>query len=262
MPDLENEDDLENSEEDDHDLEFEYYNYDNNEMYTMFLKRSTEAPIKIDKVTDYYELFVRILKTEPNNLHTDEHFWVLGIDKDDYSVCVYVVTFGYPNFFSVDPTTLFRTALQHNSVKIIICQSKPDAKILDVTPTDLDLTNAVYHKAEILGLELVDHIVISNVSINSKKPFYCSHLENGAMCFVQTDMTYKSYKDIEPEIEKAREEFGADQKAEGLIEGEKNKAIEMVKTMLEKKYTLEQIVEISKLSKKDILKIKKEMGFE
>ena len=268
MADLENEDDLENSEEDDHDLEFEYYNYDNNEMYTMFLKRSTEAPIKIDKVTDYYELFVRILKTEPNNLHTDEHFWVLGIDEDDYSVCVYVVTFGYPNFFSVDPTTLFRTALQHNSVKIIICQSKPDAKILDVTPTDLDLTNAVYHKAEILGLELVDHIVISNVSINSKKPFYCSHLENGAMCFVQTDMTYKSYKDIEPEIEKARNEFGADKfiegeakgkdigKQEGVLEGK----VEIVKEMLKENYDIKSIMKLTKLSEEEIEKIKEDIG--
>jgi len=99
---------------------------------------------------------------------------------------------------------------------------------LSVTPSDLDLTNIVYHKSEILGIELVDHIVISNLSINSKTPLYYSHLENGAIYFVQNDMTHKSYKDIKPELEKIRKEFGADQKKEG----EKNKAIEMAKSML------------------------------
>ena len=132
-------------------------------------------------------------------------------------------------------------------------------QILDVTPTDLDLTNIVYHKAEILGLELVDHIIISNVSIKSKKPFYCSHLENGAMCFVQTDMTYKSYKDIE----KAREEFGADKfiegEAKGLLDGEKNKAIDMAKEMLTDKADISKIIKYTKLSIEEIERIKKEI---
>ena len=255
MADLENDDDLEN-EEDDHDLEFECYNYDDNEMYTMYLKNSEIDKVKIAKTKDYYDLFIKMLKIEDKKLHTSEHLWVLGIDKKGYSACVYVVTIGYPNFFNVAPTRLFKMALQQNSVKIIIGQSRPDAKILDVTPTDLELTNLVYHKAEILGLELVDHIIISNVSIDSKKPFYCSHLENGVVYFVQNDMTYKSYKDIEPEIEKAREEFGADK----FIEGEKNKAIEMAKKMLLKNKPIEEIIEFTELSKKEILKIKKEMG--
>ena len=158
-------------------------------------------------------------------------------------------------------------ALQQNSVKIIIAQSKPDAdtsvcckQILGVSPTDLDLTNAVYHKAEILGLELVDHIVISNSSIKSKKPLYCSHLENGAMCFVQTDMTYKSYKDIEPEIEKARNEFGADQKAEGLLEGKQEEKIEIAKNLISMDMNIETIIKATGLSEKDIMKIKEDMG--
>ena len=265
MADLENDDDLEN-EEDDHDLEFECYNYDNNEMYTMYLKNSEWNQVKIDKVKDYYELFVKMLKIEDEKLHTSEHLWVLGIDEAGYSACVYVVTIGYPNFFNVAPTRLFKTALQHNSVKIIIAQSKPDAGKLGVTPTDLELTNLVYHKAEILGLELVDHIVISNSSIKSKKPLYCSHLENGAMCFVQTDMTYKSYKDIEPEIEKAREEFGADKFIEGEAKGKdigkREEKIDIAKNLLKNNVSIDIIISSTGLSKKDIMKIKKEMGFE
>ena len=91
MADLENDDDLEN-EEDDHDLEYECYNYDDNEMYTMYLKHTTGEQVKIEKTKDYYELFVKMLKTEPKNLHAVEHLWVLGIDESNYSVCVYVVT--------------------------------------------------------------------------------------------------------------------------------------------------------------------------
>jgi len=155
-------------------------------------------------------------------------------------------------------------ALLQNSVKIIIGQSRPDAKILDITPTDLDLTNAVYHKSEILGLKLIDHIVISNVSIKSKKPFYCSHLENGAMYFVQTDMTYKSYNDIKPELDKAKKEEVDDAlvegkdigKQEGLIEGEAKgidkRTIEIAKTMLKNNVDIDIIISSTGLTKKEI----------
>ena len=258
MADLENDDNLENEEDEDskkYDDKFSCYDFDDNKMYTMYLKDANGKQIKIDKVKDYYDLFVDMLKMEDEKLHTSEHLWVLGIDEAGYSACVYVVTIGYPNFFNVAPTRLFKTALQHNSVKIIIAQSKPDAGKLGVTPTDLELTNLVYHKAEILGLELVDHIVISNSSINSKKPFYCSHLENGAMYFVQTDMTYKSYKDIEPEIEKARNEFGADK----FIEGKDIRNIEIAQTMLKNNVSIDIIISSTGLSKKEINKIKKDM---
>ena len=262
MADLENDDDLENSEdnednnlenEKEYDDKFSCYNYDNNEMYTMYLKNSEIDKVKIDKTEDYYDLFVDMLKMENEKLHISEHLWILGIDKNGYSACVYVVTIGYPNFFNVAPTRLFKMALQQNSVKIIIGQSRPDAKILDVTPTDLELTNLVYHKAEILGLELVDHIIISNVSIDSKKPFYCSHLENGVVYFVQNDMTYKSYKDIEPEIEKAREEFGADKFIEGKVE--------IVKEMLSKNMDINLISELTKFTIEEIERIKEDIGF-
>jgi len=68
MTDSENDDNLENEEDNlenkKDDGKFEYYNFDDNTMYTTFLKSSSEAPIKIDKVKDYYELFVRMLKTD------------------------------------------------------------------------------------------------------------------------------------------------------------------------------------------------------
>jgi len=138
--DLEEEDDdNEENKKDEYDDEFECYDYNDNEMYTMYLKNKKWDRVKIDKVKDYYDLFVSMLKIEDKKLHTDEHLWVLGIDAAGYSACAYIVTIGYPNFFSVDAIRLFKTALQHNSLKIIIAQSKPDAETLGVTPTDIDL---------------------------------------------------------------------------------------------------------------------------
>ena len=126
MADLENDDDLENSEDNEDNLEnedskkyddkFKYYDYDNNEMYTMYLKNSKIDNVKIDKISDYYNLFVGMLKSEPEDLHTREHLWILGINEDNYSVCLYVVTIGYPNFFNIEPAKLFKIALLQNSV--------------------------------------------------------------------------------------------------------------------------------------------------
>jgi len=117
MTDSKNDDNLQNEEDDDNeenkkdDGKFSCYNYDDNTMHTMYLKNSKIDKVKIDKVTDYYGLFVSMLKTEPEYLHTKEHLWVMGIDEDNYSVCLYIVIVGYPNFFNVAPTRLFNTSV-------------------------------------------------------------------------------------------------------------------------------------------------------
>jgi len=248
--DLDDLDDLDDLENDDDELDEKYddkfscYNHDDNTMHTMYLKNTTWDRVKIDKVEDYYGLFVSMLKSEPEDLYTHEHLWILGMDENDYSTCLYIVTVGYPNFFNVESARLFKTALNHNSVKIIIGQSRPEADILDVTPTDLDLTNLIYHKAKILEIELVDHIIISSSSIHSKTPLYCSHLEHGAVYFVQNDITYKSYKDVEPEIIKARNEYGA--------ECEHNKAVEMAKNLLKLNLSIEDIIKVTGFTKEEI----------
>jgi len=97
--------------EDENEEEFSYLDDDNDKMYTLFSKTTSVDKIKIDKVKDYYDLFVSMLKIENEDLHTDEHLWVLGIDKTGYSVCAYIVILGYANFFKVDPTRLFNTSV-------------------------------------------------------------------------------------------------------------------------------------------------------
>ena len=84
----------------------------NGKMKLVYLKLMEKDKIKIDKITDYYELFVKMLKTEDKELQPHEHLWVLGIDAQGYSTCVYVVSIGYSNFSIAHPMKIFRMALQ------------------------------------------------------------------------------------------------------------------------------------------------------
>jgi len=72
MTDSENDNLDEENNDDDENLK--YYDFDDDSMHTLFFKKTEIDKIKIDKVKDYYDLFVSMLKIEEKDLHTHEHF--------------------------------------------------------------------------------------------------------------------------------------------------------------------------------------------
>ena len=74
------------------------------------------------------------------------------------------------------------------------------------------------------------------------------------MTLIHENSKYKTYEVLKPRLD-------AD-KAHAVDRAKQERNIDIAQTMLEKKYTLEQIVEISKLTIEEIERIKKEMGFE
>jgi len=241
---------------------------ENNEqiMRVIYLQQIEKKRIKIDKVEDYYELFVRMLKVENKDLHTHEHLWVLGIDKMGYSACLYIVSLGYSSFSTVDPMKIFRIALQADSVKIIIAQSKPNDSKLELNDADFNLTNAIYHKSLNLGLELVDHIVISNLSIESKTPLYYSYIEHELIKFIAQDITYKTVNESREELDKEKEdamEEGIDKgKIIGGIFAKQEEKLEIAKKMLSDNEDISKILKYTELTMIDIEKIKEYMGLQ
>ncbi len=61
------------------------------------------------------------------------------------------------------------------------------------------------------------------------------------------------YGDLHSYFQSEREEYGAEQRLEGKLEGKQERDIEIAGTMLSRGYSLEEIVEITKL---DISSIK------
>lgn len=82
-------------------------------------------------------------------------------------------------------------------MKIIVAQSKPNKSELVLDEADFDITNLIYHKAANLGLELYDHILISNLSIGNPEPLYYSYIEHDLIGFIAQDITHTLYTDVQ-----------------------------------------------------------------
>jgi DNA repair protein RadC len=61
----------------------------------------------------------------------------------------------------VHPREVFQPALEHGAVAVIIAHNHPSG-VLEPTAADIDVTEQLLQAGEVLGIELLDHIVITS----------------------------------------------------------------------------------------------------
>ena len=61
----------------------------------------------------------------------------------------------------VDVRLLLRKALEHNTISIILCHNHPSGNLKPST-ADKELTQKIVAAAKLLGIEVNDHIIVSN----------------------------------------------------------------------------------------------------
>lgn len=100
-----------------------------------------------------------------------EHFRIMTLNTKKEINYVREISKGIINMTIVHPREIFRAAIEDNAHSIILLHNHPTG---DPTPSDEDirLTNKLMDSAEILGIEIVDHIIIGNNK-------YYSFLEKG-----------------------------------------------------------------------------------
>ena len=219
------------------------------------IKKIKKERVKIEKIEDYYYIFSKLLKGEDKELQQKEHAWIMGVNDEGYIVCVYIVALGAGNFVNITAHDLFKTAINHSSQRVILAHNHPDVN--EIIPSDEDVlfTNKVYHMANIVGLTLLDHIIISTKSLTSELPIYYSYKEMGVMQSIHEDISYTPYEELKPMLEEEKEEYAREQKSKGLKEGEHNKSIAIAKEMLKNNEDIKIIIKYTKLTEKEIMKI-------
>lgn len=90
-----------------------------------------------------------------------EKFIVACLDTKNQPVSIEVVSIGTVNSTMVHPREVFKTAMLTNATKIICFHNHPSG---DIYPSEEDesITNRLKKSGEILGIELVDHIIVAN----------------------------------------------------------------------------------------------------
>lgn len=102
-----------------------------------------------------------------------EHFLAVTINGANEVLYVRVVSIGLIDRTPVHPREVFADALTDRASGIIVAHNHP-AGSLDPSPADIDATKQIKQAGEIIGIELLDHIIFNRKG-------YFSFLEEGRL---------------------------------------------------------------------------------
>ena len=90
---------------------------------------------------------------------TDEHFVMLALDTKNRIVGSFTITIGTINSSLVNTRGIFQRALLCNASKIILAHNHPSG-VVEPSRDDINVTRNIDKCGELLGIELLDHIII------------------------------------------------------------------------------------------------------
>ncbi len=119
----------------------------------------TSTPLFAIKGPDDVANFVRSILTD----NSREHFVALYLDGAHQVTSYSIVSIGTANASMVHPREVFQRAILAGAVSIIIAHNHPSG-ILTPSDEDHNVTQRLKVAAEILGIKLLDHLIISDVA--------------------------------------------------------------------------------------------------
>lgn len=117
--------------------------------------------IKIKNTTDIANLLMNELKNEKR-----EKVKLILLNTKNIILKIKDISYGGTNFAYIDPKDILYEAIKIQAPKIILVHNHPSG---DITPSKADylITDKIYEAAEIMGIELLDHIIIGNNNYES-----------------------------------------------------------------------------------------------
>lgn len=89
---------------------------------------------------------------------TEEHFGILCLNTKNAVVGVFTISIGCLDSATVHPREVFKAAILNSAASIVCFHNHPSG---DPTPSpqDIELTNRLVDSGNILGIEMMDHII-------------------------------------------------------------------------------------------------------
>lgn len=97
-----------------------------------------------------------------------EHFVVLCLDTKNQPTCIQAVHIGSLNASIVHPREVLKSALLSNSASIIVGHNHP-SNVCDPSAEDIQATERLKEACNILGIDLLDHLIICTDTFKSLK---------------------------------------------------------------------------------------------
>ena len=136
-------------------------------MIVMYVGECRQPEIKIKGPADTYEALKRYQNKRK------EHFLVLTLNGAHDVIAVRLVSMGLVNRTVVHPREVFYWAIKDNACALILAHNHPSGNV-EPSPEDQEITKRLQQAGEIIGIDVLDHLVIA-------KTRYYSFLEHGLM---------------------------------------------------------------------------------
>jgi len=123
-------------------------------------RRASAWPASERPVVATPEDVVRLCATQLRGLDR-EHFWALALSTKNRLLRMVEVSVGSLNASIVHPRELFKEAVRVSAASVVVVHNHPSG---DPTPSgaDLQLTRRLARAGEVLGIEVLDHVVIGD----------------------------------------------------------------------------------------------------
>lgn len=97
-----------------------------------------------------------------------EHFGVICMDTKNQPTYINIVSIGTLNSSLVHPREVFKAAIISNSASIIVFHNHPSGNT-SPSDTDIEMTKRLMEVGSLIGIELLDHIIVSDLGYLSMK---------------------------------------------------------------------------------------------
>ena len=135
-------------------------------IYRVALVRKSSQPSMLNRINtprNVYEIASSYLEGADR-----EHFVVIMLDTKNQVIGINTVAIGVLASCPIHPREVFKPAILANAARIILLHNHPSG---DVTPSqdDLLLTRRLKEAGEILGIQVVDHVILGYANYASLK---------------------------------------------------------------------------------------------
>lgn len=206
----------------------------------MNVRLTQDQKIQLSDSGDVYKIMQQILLRENKIGRNQEHFWVIGLDSQSKILFIELIGLGAVNRVGANPPDVFRMGIYKLAVGMILVHNHPSGN-LKPSDEDIDFTDKMYKVGQIIRIEVLDHLIITEKS-------YTSLADKGVFSTIKKSNRYKVIdKDLDDYLEMNRE-IEADLKL-------KEEKMEIARKMKEKGMDADTIKEVTGLTKWEIRKL-------
>jgi DNA repair protein RadC len=130
------------------------------------IKLTRAQKIPVQKPGDIFKILRQILRAEEPTDQDKEHFWTVGLETSHVIKYIELVSLGSSNKSVAEPREVFRIAVMRNIPRLILAHNHPSG-VLKPSPEDLRISQTLLQSGRILGIEVLDHLIISKRSFLS-----------------------------------------------------------------------------------------------